>query len=67
MPVFERGVFMLENYQDVLDIKDMCKVLRIGRKTAYKLLQNGQIPYRKIGRNYKIRKDALITYLEESN
>ena len=63
MPVFERGVFMLENYQDVLDIKDMCKVLRIGRKTAYKLLQNGQIPYRKIGRNYKIRKDALITYL----
>lgn len=58
---------MLENYQDVLDIKDMCKVLRIGRKTAYKLLQNGQIPYRKIGRNYKIRKDALITYLEESN
>lgn len=58
---------MVENYQDVLDIKDMCKVLRIGRKTAYKLLQNDQIPYRKIGRNYKIRKDALITYLEESN
>lgn len=58
---------MLETYQDVLDIKDMCKVLRIGRKTAYKLLQTGQIPYRKIGRNYKIRKDALITYLEESN
>ena len=58
---------MLETYQDVLDIKDMCKALRIGRKTAYKLLQTGQIPYRKIGRNYKIRKDALITYLEESN
>lgn len=58
---------MLESYQDVLDIKDMCKVLRIGRKTAYRLLQDGQIPYRKIGRNYKIRKDAVITYLEESN
>ncbi|MCI9440566.1 MAG: helix-turn-helix domain-containing protein [Ruminococcus sp.] len=58
---------MLESYQDVLDIKDMCKALRIGRKTAFRLLQDGQIPYRKIGRNYKIRKDAVITYLEESN
>ena len=42
---------MLESYQDVLDIKDMCKALRIGRKTAFRLLQDGQIPYRKIGRN----------------
>lgn len=58
---------MLENYQDVLEIKDICTVLRIGRKTAYKLLQSGQIPYRKVGRNYKIRKDALIAYLEGSN
>ena len=55
---------MLENYQDVLEIKDICAVLRIGRKTAYKLLQSGQIPYCKVGRNYKIRKDALIAYLE---
>ena len=54
---------MLENYQDILEIKDICAVLRIGRKTAYKLLQSGQIPYRKVGRNYKIRKDALIAYL----
>lgn len=58
---------MLDDYQDVLDIKDMCKALRIGRKTAYKLLQNGQIPYRKIGRNYKIRKDSIINYLTESD
>jgi excisionase family DNA binding protein len=45
----------------------MCVVLRIGRKTAYSLLQSGEIPYRRIGRNYKIRKDAVIAYLEENN
>lgn len=58
---------MLDNYQDVLDIKDMCQILRIGRKTAYKLLQTGEIPYRKIGRNYKIRKEAIINYLEKGD
>lgn len=58
---------MLENYPDVLNVKDMCSALRISRKTAYRLLNEGRIPCRRIGRNYKIRKDAVITYLEENN
>ncbi len=58
---------MLENYHDVLDVKDVCNALRIGRKTAYRLLHEGKIPYRRIGRNYKIRKDAIISYLEQNN
>lgn len=58
---------MLENYHDVLNIKDMCTALRIGRKTAYRLLQEGKIPYRRIGRNYKISKQAVVSYLEENN
>ena len=57
---------MLENYEDVLDIKDMCRILKISRKTAYKLLLTDQIPYRRIGRNYKISKRALIDFLEEN-
>lgn len=58
---------MLENYHDVLNIKDMCTALKIGRKTAYRLLQEGKIPYRRIGRNYKISKQAIVSYLEENN
>ena len=58
---------MLENYQDILEIKDICAVLRIGRKTAYKLLQSGQIPYRKVGRNYKIRKEELWISIKYRN
>lgn len=57
---------MLENYNEVLNIKDICAILRIGRKIAYHLLQNGEIPYRRIGRNYKIRKDAIIEYLNQN-
>lgn len=56
---------MLENFPDVLEVKDICSILRIGRKTAYQLLNSGKIPYRRIGRNYKIRKDAVIDYLQE--
>ena len=61
-----QGGNMLENYNEVLNIKDICAILRIGRKTAYHLLQNGEIPYRRIGRNYKIRKDAIIEYLNQN-
>ena len=57
---------MLNGYDDVLEIKDLCAILKIGRKTVYKLLQDGDIPYRRIGRVYKIPKDALIQYLHKS-
>lgn len=56
---------MLEAYSDILDVKDLCAILRIGRKTAYQLLRSGVISYRKIGRNYKIPKEMVIKYLIE--
>lgn len=56
---------MLEPYNDILDVKDLCEILRIGRKKAYQLLRSGVIPYRKIGRNYKIPKELVIKYIIE--
>ena len=35
---------MLKNYPDVLNIHDLCEILRIGKKTAYKLLHEGKSP-----------------------
>lgn len=58
---------MLEQYPDVLEIKDMQKILHIGRQTAYSLLSNGQIPFRRIGRIYKIQKQAVIDFLSAEN
>ena len=56
---------MLEEYSDVLDVIDLCIILRIGRKKVYEILLTGEIPYKRIGRNYKIRKDAVIEYLKK--
>ena len=57
---------MLENYQnDVLNIDELCTILRIGRNSAYKLLQNQTIPNRKLQRKYIIPKDSVIRFMEE--
>lgn len=56
---------MLETYPEVLEIKDICAILRIGRRGVYQMLKKGALPYRKIGRCYKIPKDAIIHYLNE--
>ena len=37
--------------------------LRIGRAGVYKLLTSGELGYFKLGKNYKIPKDALIAYM----
>lgn len=57
---------MLNNYPDVLNIHDLCEIFRIGKKTAYKILHEGKIPCRKIGRSYRIPKSEIIRYLLEN-
>ena len=59
------GVVMLENYPDILNLNDMCVILKICRNSAVKLLKSGKIKYGKIGRVYKISKKSLIEFINE--
>ena len=34
---------MLQGYPDVLNIEQMCEILKISTKTGYRLLKDGQI------------------------
>ena len=55
--------FMFKDFPDVVNIKEMCKMLgNIGIKTAYELLQTKQIKSFKIGREYRIPKISIIEY-----
>lgn len=56
---------MLEEYDALLTIADLREVLNIGRNTAYNLLNQGTIPAFRIGRNWKIPKDAVVSYLNQ--
>jgi excisionase family DNA binding protein len=47
-------------YPDILTVQDLCKMLKIGRSTAYRLIQSGAIKSFKIGNNYKIPKAEVV-------
>lgn len=48
----------------VLDVEQLCVVLRITEPTALKLLQSGEIPGWQIARRWRISREALRAKLE---
>ena len=56
---------MLEQYNDILTIDELCEILKIGRNRAYKLLETGEIKGFRLGRLWKISKLALQEYLKK--
>jgi len=58
---------MLNSYPDILTVSQLCEVLHIGKNTAYKLLQSGEIKSVKIGKVYKIPKKFIMDFLYKAN
>ena len=58
-----RNKAKLEDYGDILTFEDLCLLLNIKRTYAYSLLQSGAIKSFKIGRQWRIMKSELITYI----
>ena len=55
---------MLEKYDDVLSVSDVCSILHIGKNLAYTILRNNEIPNKQIRRKYIIPKQGVIDYLQ---
>lgn len=55
---------MLEQYDDLLTLDELCEVLQIGRNTAYQLLNSGFVPAFRIGRRWKIPKTSIEEVLK---
>lgn len=58
-----KGAQMFRSIPDVIGIKELQKVLGIGRDSAYYLVASGIISSFRIGRVYKITKSELIRYV----
>lgn len=58
-----KEVELLSNYEDVLTVKDVREILKIGRNYCYNLLQSGCIPSIRVGNSYRIPKVNIINYL----
>jgi excisionase family DNA binding protein len=54
---------MFENYPDVVTVKELCRMLQIGKNTAYDLLNNRSLKSIRIGRKFLIPKTYIIAYL----
>jgi excisionase family DNA binding protein len=57
---------VFDSYSDVLTPIDLQRALNIGRTTAYKILNSGQLRHIRIGTAIKIPKICLIDFIENS-
>jgi len=55
---------MLEAYNDLLTIDELCEALMIGRNTAYRLLNTKSLLAFRIGRCWKIPKSSVQEFLQ---
>lgn len=50
--------------EELLLLEDICPILHIGKTTAYRLIQSGQLPAQKIDGKWQIRTDDFKDYLD---
>lgn len=58
---------MFTSYPDVVNINQLKDMLGIGITLAYRLVKHNNIKALKIGREYKIPKTNIISYLVDEN
>jgi excisionase family DNA binding protein len=55
----------IRDYPDVLTVEEVKEILQIGRKSAYRLIENNEIQHFRIGTKIRIPKQCLIDYLNK--
>lgn len=54
---------MFENHDDILTVEQLMDILYIGKNTAYELLSSGAIAGFKIGRVWRIPREAVSNFI----
>ena len=54
-----------ESYPDVVTVNELCEMLGISKKLAYRILDSQDIRSVRVGRIYRIPKSAVIDYLTD--
>jgi excisionase family DNA binding protein len=55
---------MLNNTKDILTLKELQELLHIGKNTALRLVQNGEIEAFRVGKQWRIVREDIIRYLK---
>ncbi|WP_455577697.1 helix-turn-helix domain-containing protein [Anaerosinus sp.] len=54
---------MFEQYDDLVTVEDLTEMLNIGKNSAYKLLDSGELKCFRINRVWKIPKKSVSEYI----
>ncbi len=54
---------MFEKFGDVVTVKELGKMLRVGDSKAYSLVRNGEIQSVRVGKKIVIPKENVINFL----
>ena len=52
------------SHSEIIEIDGLCKMLNVGKNTAYSLLVNGEIKAFKVGSVWKVPVDGVYMYIE---
>ena len=55
---------IFKEYNDVVTIEEIMRMLNIGRSTVYQLLKNGKLYSVKIGKKYIVPKQTVIDFIQ---
>jgi excisionase family DNA binding protein len=50
---------------EVLTVKEVCELLRVGQSTLYSLIKQGKIPSFRIGKDWRFRTDVIVRWMAE--
>lgn len=54
---------MLNQYEDIITIEELCEILMIGKNCAYRLLMENKIKAFRIGKKWKIPKSSVEDFI----
>ena len=49
--------------RDFLTVNEAAKVLRVGRRTVYRLVETGKVPAKKTGGQWRIPRAGLVEFI----
>ena len=56
---------MLNNTKDILTLKELQELLHIGKNTALRLVQSGDIEAFRVGNRWRVMKDNVTKYIKK--
>lgn len=58
---------MQEQMQEILTVKDVQQILKIGTNSAYNLIHSNAFPVKKVGHSYRIPRKPFFAWLSQQN